>query len=642
MSNKEIKEFQAYTKQLLDLVINSIYTHKEIFLRELLSNASDALDKLRFASLTNPDIVTSNEEFYIEIKLDKDNRTISISDNGIGMTYDEVIQHIGTIAHSGTKSFFENLKLNNNQNINQKMELIGQFGVGFYSSFMVAKKVVILTKSPFSQEGVRWESIGDGTYSIEKYDKAIRGTTIILNLREDDANLEEGEKYSVFLEQWKIEELVKKYSDFIRYPIKMEVNIIEEKDTAEGKKSVEKKEIKTLNVMKPLWTRDKSEIKTEEYEEFYQATFHDWTKPFDVIHTKAEGLIEYVALLYIPSKAPFNLMTAEYERGLKLFSKNIFIMDNCKELIPEHYRFVKGLVDSPDFSLNISREILQHDRQLRIISKNIEKKITESLLLLLKDKRDEYEKWWREFGTVIKSGIYSDFMKERTYLIDLLIFESSNSPDKFTTLEEYISRMKPEQKEIFYISGTDRRLLENHPQVRSIIEKGFEVLYLVDRIDEFMMMNIPSYKEKQLKSLNKIEKDSEKSENLKIKESEIKPLLEIIEKNLAGKVKKVVLSNNLNDSLSCIVTENNGLSIQMEKVLSELEGKDFPKSEKILQLNPEHPIFKKLEASYKVDQNSPKISQFSQLFYDEALLVEGILPENPVTFISTINKLLEK
>lgn len=640
MSTKEVKEFQAYTKQLLDLVIHSIYTHKEIFLRELLSNASDALDKLRFAALTNPEIAGPEEEFFIEIKVDKDNRTITINDNGIGMTYEEVIQHIGTIAHSGTKNFFEKLKIN--QNIDNNIELIGQFGVGFYSSFMVAKNVVILTKSPFSKEGVRWESNGDGNYTIEKYDKPLRGTSIILHLRDDDTNIEEGEKYSIFLEEWKIEELVKKYSDFIRYPIKMEMTTFENDENSSEKKPKEKREIKILNSQKPIWTRDKSELKEEEYEEFYKASFHDWTKPIDVIHTKAEGLIEYVALLFIPSKAPFDLLTPDYEKGLKLYSKNIFIMDNCKELLPDHYRFVKGLVDSPDFSLNISREILQHDRQLRVISKNLEKKITESLLNLLKNKRDEYESWWKEFGTIIKTGIYSDFMKERSYLHELLLFESSNDPQKLTTLDEYLERMKDGQKEIYYVSGFDRKVVENHPQVRNTIDKGYEVLYLTDKIDEFMIINIPSYKEKQLKSLNRIEKDTEKSEALKIKEDQLKPLLELIEKNLAGKIKKVALSNNLKDSVSCLVSADGGMSIQMEKVLSEIEGRNFPKAEKILQINPDHPIFKKLEASFMVDQNSPKIAQFSELFYNEALLIEGILPENPSSFINTINTLLEK
>ncbi len=638
MSNKEVKEFQAYTKQLLDLVIHSIYTHKEIFLRELLSNASDALDKLRFASLTNPEIVSTNEEFFIEIKIDKDNRTISVIDNGIGMTYDEVIQHIGTIAHSGTKNFFQ--KLNSDQSNEKKIELIGQFGVGFYSSFMVAKKVVILTKSPFSNEGVRWESEGDSSYSIEKYEKPLRGTTIILHLREDDSTTLEGENYSTFLEEWKIEELVKKYSDFIRYPIKMEMTVYE--NEGKEKKPEEKKEIKILNSMKPLWVRDKSEIKEEEYEEFYKASFHDWVKPIEVIHTKAEGIIEYIALLFIPSKAPFDLMSAEYEKGLKLYSKNIFIMDNCKELIPDHYRFIKGLVDSPDFSLNISREILQHDRQLRIIAKNIEKKITESLTNLLKEKREEYEKWWEQFGTIIKSGIYSDFTKERTYLQDLLVLNSSNDSSKMTTLEEYINRMKPEQKEIYYISGFDRKILEDHPQVKRMREKGYEVIYLTDKIDDFMMMNIQSYKDKTLKSLNREEKDEDKSENLKIQENELKPLIDQIEKSLGGKVKKVVLTGNLKDSPSCLVSSDSGLSIQMEKVLSEVEGKAFPKAEKILQINPEHQLFKKLEAAYRVDQNSPKIAQYSELFYDEALLIEGILPENPSLFVNLINSILEK
>ncbi|MCR4421029.1 MAG: molecular chaperone HtpG [Exilispira sp.] len=642
-NTKEVKEFTAYTKQLLDLVIHSIYTHKEIFLRELISNASDALDKLRFASLTKPEIVSPEEEFFIEIKLDKKNRTISITDNGIGMTYDEVIQHIGTIAHSGTKTFFESLNIQDkSQNDLQKLDLIGQFGVGFYSSFMVAKNVVLLTKSAFTDEAVRWESTGDGSYTIEKYDKPLRGTTVILHLRDDDKNSEEGENYSVFLEEWKIEELIKKYSDFIRYPIKMEMTVYEDSQEKDEKKPKEKREIKILNSMKPLWMRDRQEIKPEEYEEFYKTTFHDWIKPIEIIHTKAEGIIEYTALLFIPSKAPLDLMSIEYEKGLRLYSKNIFIMESCKELLPDHYRFVKGLVDSPDFSLNISREILQHDRQLRIIAKNLEKKITDTLISMLKEKREEYENWWKEFGTIIKSGIYTDFIKERTYLHDLLIFQSTNDPVKYTTLDEYIGRMKENQKEIYYISGIDRIILENHPQVKNAKEEGYEVLFFLDKIDEFMVMNISSYKGKNLKALNRAENQEEKSDILKTREEELKPLLQQIEKHLGGKINKVVLSNNLKDSASCLVSSQNGLSIQMEKVLSELEGKAFPKAEKILQINPEHPIFNKLEASYKVDQNSPKISLYADLLYNEALLIEGILPDNPANFISTINNLLQK
>jgi len=644
MNSKETKEFQAYTKQLLDLVIHSIYIHKEIFLRELISNASDALDKIKFASLTNPNLLEKDEELYIEIKLDKDARTITINDNGIGMTYDEVIQHIGTIAHSGTRNFFENINENNENNkFNEtKLELIGQFGVGFYSSFMVAKKVVILTKSPFSDKGVRWESDGNGTYTIEEYDKPKRGTSVILFLRDDEKDSEntDEDSYSSYLEEWKIEELVKKYSDFIRYPIKMEMTTFEENKDEKDKKQKEKREIKVLNSMTPLWMREKSTIKKEEYDEFYKSTFHDFLSPEEVIHVKAEGVIEYTALLFIPSKAPFDIYSPEYQKGLKLYSKSVFVMDNCKDLLPDHYRFVKGLVDSPDFSLNISREILQHDKQLRVIAKNLEKKITDTLISMMKEKRDTYETWFKEFGPIVKSGIYADFLKEKTYLHDLLVFESTNDKSHMTSLDEYISRMKDGQKEILYISGFDRKILENHPQVKASIDKGYEVLFFLDKIDEFMAMNIPQYKDKPLKSLNRAESDEKKSDILKDKEGNIKELLTLIEKHLAGKVNKVELSNNLKDSPSCIVSSNSGLSLQMEKVLSEIEGQKIPKAEKILQLNPESPIFKRMEASFKVDQNSPKIKYFAEVLYGEALLHEGLLPEDSIEFVKSLNSLL--
>ncbi|MCX8059477.1 MAG: molecular chaperone HtpG [Spirochaetes bacterium] len=687
MERKETLSFQAHTKQLLDLMIHSIYTHKEIFLRELISNSSDALDKLRFKALTDPSILGKDEELLIEIKIDEKNRSISVSDNGIGMTYEEVINNIGTIANSGSKAFFEaiNKEKDNKKGSNfENLELIGQFGVGFYSSFMVAKKVVILTKSPFSEKGVRWESKGDGEYTIEDYDKATRGTKIILYLRDKKEENDDFD-YDELLKQYKIESLVKKYSDFIRYPIKMEVEIEEYPKKDDGtpdydKKPIKKKEIKTLNSMQPIWQKDKSSVKDEEYFEFYKSTFHDWTDPLDYIYIKGEGTIEFKALLFIPKKAPFDLYSPEYKKGLRLYSKNVFIMENCEEILPDHFKFIKGLVDSPDFSLNISREILQHTKQLKTISKNIEKKIYDKLISLMKDKRKQYEDWFKDFGTIIKTGIYQDFSKENTKLKDLLVFESTytitkekektikeninsdksnqkteegkesekkdlsseNNISKMTTLKEYVERMKKDQDKIYYISGKDKNTLLNIPQMEAIKEKGYEVLLFLDNIDEFIVPMMHDYEGKQFQSVLNAEIDKEKKEIIKTEEETSKELLNYLKEILKDKVVDVRFTTKLKESPACVVSASEHMSLQMEKILSEFEKIDFPKIDKILEINPEHEVYKTLKAKFAVDAKHPDIYEIAHLLYDQAMLAQGFLPEDPINFAKKIATLISK
>lgn len=679
MERKETLSFQAHTKQLLDLMIHSIYTHKEIFLRELISNASDALDKLRFKSLTDPSLIGKDEELFIEIKIDEKNRSITVSDNGIGMTYEEVINNIGTIANSGSKAFFEAIskeKGDKKIDTSENLELIGQFGVGFYSSFMVAKRVVILTKSPFSEKGVRWESKGDGEYTIEDYDKATRGTKVILYLRDKKEENDEFD-YDELLKEYKIESLVKKYSDFIRYPIKMEVEVEEYPKKEDGspdydKKPTKKREIKTLNSMQPIWQKDKSQVKDEEYFEFYKSTFHDWTNPFDYIYIKGEGAIEFKALLFIPKKAPFDLYSPEYKKGLRLYSKNVFIMDNCEELLPDYFKFVKGLVDSPDFSLNISREILQHTKQLKTIAKNIEKKIYDKLLNLLKERRTEYEEWFKDFGTIIKTGIYQDFAKENAKLKDLLLFESTytisleKEKDKIktekdktkesdenikneeknngnmTTLKEYVERMPKDQDKIYYISGKDKNTLLNIPQMEAIKEKGYEVLFFLDNIDEFIVPMMHDYEGKEFLSVINAEIDKEKKEKIKSEEETSKELLNYIKEILKDKVVDVRFTTKLKESPACVVSASEHLSLHMEKILSEFEKVNFPKIDKVLEINPDHEVYKTLKAKFAVDAKHPDISEIANLLYDQAMLAQGFLPEDPASFAKKIANLISK
>ena len=604
---KEEKIFKAETKELLNLMIHSIYTNKEIFLRELISNANDAIDKLKFQSLTNNELLKGDDKFKIEISVDKDNGTLTIKDNGIGMTYDEVDENIGTIAKSGSKVFKEQLEAAKKADI----DIIGQFGVGFYSAFIVADKVTLETRSPYSENGVRWVSSGDGNYEIEEISKENRGTEITLHLKD-------GEEYSEFLEEWKIKDLVKKYSNYIRYEIYFKDEVI--------------------NSTKPIWKRDKKELKDEDYNEFYKVTFHDWNDPLFHINLKVQGNIEYNALLFIPKKLPFDYYTKNFKRGLQLYTKNVFIMEKCEDLIPEYFNFISGLVDCDSLSLNISREILQQNSELQAISKNLEKKIISELEKVLKNDREKYIEFWKEFGRCIKGGVQDMFGMNKEKLQDLLIFISSHD-DKYTTLKEYVDRMG-ETKEILYIPAESIDAVKALPKMEKLKEQGREVLILTDKIDEFTLMAMRDYSGKEFKSINssdfKLFDDKEKEEEVKKIADENKTLIEKAKEFLKDKVNEVELSNNIGNSASSLLAKG-GLSLEMEKTLSEMtNNNDAPKAEKILAINPEHVLFDKLKAAEGTDN----FNKLVDILYNQALLLEGFSIENPVEFIKNLNDLL--
>lgn len=604
---KESKAFQAETKELLNLMINSIYTNKEIFLRELISNASDAIDKLKFTALTNSEILGENSEFKITLAVDKDKREITITDNGIGMTYDEVAENIGTIAKSGSKAFKEKL-----ENVSKDdVDIIGQFGVGFYSGFMVADTMTILTKSPNSDKGVKWYSSGDGAYEIEEIDREERGTSITLIIKA-------GEEFDTFLEDWKIKELVKKYSDYVRYPIYFNNEVI--------------------NSTKPIWKTDKNSLKDEDYNEFYKANFHDWEDPMLHLHLKVQGSVEYTALLYIPKKAPMDFYSKDYKKGLQLYTKNVFIMDKCDELIPEYFSFIKGLVDCDNLSLNISREILQQNSELQAISKNLEKKIISELEKILKKDREKYIEFWEAFGRNIKFGIHDMFGMNKDKLQNLLIFRTSLD-EKYSTLKEYVDRMG-ERKEILYVVGEDLATVTSLPKMETLKEKGIEVLLLTDRIDEFALKTMMEFEGKIFKSINdsdfKIDDSKEKEEEIKKLSEDNRSLLDKIKDTLSGKIVDVELSNDLGKGASALLAKGN-ISLEMEKVLSQLPGNEEVKAEKILALNPEHPVFKKLQTL----ENSEEFKDLLDVLYTEALILEGFQIENPVEFIKKLNNLLK-
>ena len=605
---KEEKIFKAETKELLNLMIHSIYTNKEIFLRELISNANDAIDKLKFKSLTDTDILKGDDKFKIDISVDKDNRTLTITDNGIGMTYEEVDDNIGTIAKSGSKLFKEQLEEAKKGDI----DIIGQFGVGFYSGFIVADKITLETKSPYSENGVKWISSGDGNYEIEEISKQDRGTKITLHLKD-------GDEYNEFLEDWKIKELVKKYSNYIRYEIYFGDEVI--------------------NSTKPIWKKDKKELKDEDYNEFYKATFHDWNDPLLHINLKVQGNIEYDALLFIPKKLPFDYYTKNFKRGLQLYTKNVFIMEKCEDLIPEYFNFISGLVDCDSLSLNISREILQQNAELQVISKNLEKKITSELEKILKNDREKYVEFWKEFGRSIKAGVQDMFGMNKEKLQDLLIFVSSHD-DKYTTLKEYVDRMG-DNKEILYVPAESIDAVKSLPKMEKLKEQGREVLILTDKIDEFTLMAMRDYSGKEFKSINssdfKFSDDKEKEEEVKKIADENKELIEKAKEFLKDKVSEVELSNNIGNSASSLLAKG-GLSLEMEKTLSEMtNNNDAPKAEKILAINPEHILFNKLKSSI----NTEDFNKLVDVLYNQALLLEGFNVENPAEFIKNLNSLIK-
>ena len=604
---KESRVFRAETKELLNLMIHSIYTNKEIFLRELISNANDAIDKLKFKSLTETNILGEDTNFKIDITVDKDNKTITISDNGIGMTFDEVDENIGTIAKSGSKLFKEQLE----EAKKSEVDIIGQFGVGFYSGFIVADKIVLETKSPYSEKGVRWTSDGTGEYEIEEIEKEKRGTSITLYIKD-------GDDYSEFLEEWKIKDLVKKYSNYIRYEIYFKDEVI--------------------NSTKPIWKKDKSELKDEDYNEFYKATFHDWNDPLLHINLKVQGNIEYNSLLFIPKKLPYDFYTKSFKRGLQLYTKNVFIMEKCEELIPEYFSFISGLVDCDGLSLNISREILQQNSELQAISKNLEKKIISELEKLLKNDREKYIEFWKEFGRNIKAGVQDMFGMNKDKLQNLLIFMSSYE-DKYVTLKEYVERMG-ENKEILFVSGENIDMVKALPKMEKLKEQGKEVLILTDKIDEFTLTAMMNYDGKEFKSINstdfKLEEDKEKEEKIKKIAEESKSLLEKIKDSLKDKVSEVELNNNIGNSASSLLAKG-PISLEMEKVLADMPGAEMNKAIKVLALNPEHSLFEKLKSA----ENSEDFTKIVDILYNQALILEGFPIDNPVQFIKNLNSLIK-
>lgn len=650
--SKEMHEFQAETKQLLDLMVNSIYTNKEIFLRELISNASDAIDKAHFESLTNMDLLEGDSNFEIYVVPDEKSGTLTIADNGIGMNRDELVENIGTIAKSGTKLYLKKLKeaKENNDSVSDK-EMIGQFGVGFYSAFMVADRVSIVTRKAGEKQGWRWESKGDGSFSIEEADKEKRGTTITLYLNKEYFGKKAEDNYT---DTYKLENLVKKYSDYVRYPIKMNFvteEIPKDKDgkPIEGAKPEKKEEIRTLNSMQPLWTRNKSEIKDEEYNEFFKNQFREWENPQEIFHTKAEGAVEYTALMFIPAHAPFNLYHTDFEAGMQLYSRHVFIMDKCKDLLPDYLRFVKGLVDSPDLSLNISRELLQQSRELKVIGKNLEKTILKSLEKMLKKDREKYEKFWAEFGKSLKIGIYGSMYTGNDIvakLKDLLLFTSSKD-GKLVTLKEYTERMPESQKKIYYAAGKDKATLEMLPQMELIREKGIEVLFLTDPVDEFAIETLREYDSKQFHSISRGELDLDDAESQEVKKEtediakKNDDLMKDIKEVLGSKISDVKISTRLKSSAVCLVADAAGPSLSMEQTFADMDNPLF-KAQRILEINPKHELFKRLQDLHSNGKETQEFKDYCDLLYTQALLIEGILPENPVDFANKIAALMAK
>lgn len=628
----QTKEFKAESKRLLDMMINSIYTHKEIFLREIISNASDAIDKLYFKSLTDTSVGMKKSDFAINIAIDKENRTLTVSDNGIGMTEEDLENNLGTIANSGSFAFKKD------NDLGDDVDIIGQFGVGFYSTFMVAKEVTVVTKAFGSEQAYKWTSDGVEGYTIEECDKPDGvGTTITLKLKDDT----DDEKYSIYLDQYQIQSLVKKYSDYIRFPIRMEVEHTHYNE--EGKEPEVHKAIETLNSMTPIWKKNKSELKDEDYNNFYMEKFGDYEPPVTHIHSKNEGVATYDALLYIPARAPFDYYSKDYEKGLQLYSSGVMIMEKCADLLPDWFSFVKGVVDSEDLSLNISRELLQQDRQLKIIAKNLEKSIKNELAKLLKNDREKYEKFYSVFGLQFKFGIYQSYGAANETLKDLLMFPSSFD-GKNVTLKEYVSRMKEDQKEIYYACGETKERIEMLPQLEKIKDKGYEVLYFTQDVDEFAIKVMINYDGKPFKSISDADLDldtEEEKEEAKKLDEENKDMFTFMQEAIADKVKTVRLSKKLKTHPVCLSSDGS-ITIEMEKVLNAMPQNDGNKvkAEKALEINPNHPIFEKLKDLYANDKD--KLKDYAKLLYDQALLIEGMSIDNPVEFANLVCELMTK
>lgn len=647
---KERHEFQAETKQLLDLMIHSIYTNKEIFLRELISNASDAIDKLHYESLTDRELLEGDAEFSVRLAVDKDAKTLTIADNGIGMDKQDIVDNLGMIAHSGTKEFLERLReaKEKDADVSDK-ELIGQFGVGFYSAFMVAKKVIVKTRKAGTTAGWSWESTGDGSYTLDEAAVARHGTAIVLELKDEFTSGD-----ADFLDEDSIAGLVKKYSDYIRYPVKMNVTVEEIPKNEDGKpiegaEPKQKTELKTLNSMQPLWTRNKSDITKDEYKDFFRHQFYEWEEPMEIFHTKAEGTVEYTALLFIPGSAPFNLYYSDYEPGVQLYSRHVFIMDKCKDFLPDYLRFIKGLVDSPDLSLNISREILQQSRSLKLIGKNLEKNILKTLARKLEKDREGYEKFWAEYGKSLKIGIYSGMMTGESHiekLKDLVLFLSS-AEGKLVSLKEYTARMKSGQEKIYYAAGKDKESIDAMPQTELLRDRGIEVLYLLDPVDEFAVEAIREYDGKTFHSVSRgdldLEDDAFKEEKKKNEDlaKSNEELLKDVKDVLGAKVADVRLSNRLKSGAVCIVADAAGPSIAMEQAFAGANN-PFMKARRILEINPHHDLFGKLQKVHEGGKDSAAFKEYSGLLYDQALLLEGIMPDDPAAFANKVAQLMAK
>lgn len=623
------KQFKAESKKLLDMMINSIYTHKEIFIRELISNASDAIDKLYFRSLTDDSVALSRDDFKINIDLDKDARTITITDNGIGMTAEELESNLGTIAKSGSLNF---KKENSDSENSDDISVIGQFGVGFYSSFMVADRVEVVSKAFGEDTAHKWISEGVDGYTIEECEKAEAGTVITLHIKEDNEN----ESYSDYLEQYKIDELIKKYSDYIRYPICMEMSHQVPDPDNEGEYITELS-VETLNSMVPLWRKSKSEIKNEDYNEFYKSKYMDYSDPVCVIHSKTEGQATFDALMFIPENPPYDYYSKEYEKGLQLYSNGVLIMDKCADLLPDYFSFVKGLVDSADLSLNISREMLQHDHQLRIIAKAIDKKLKNELKKMLNNDREKYEKFFKTFGLQLKYGVYANYGMEKDSLKDLLVFESSNA-DGMTTLKEYVGRMADSQDTIYYACGDSVQKISMLPQLDAVKEKGFEVLFFTDEVDEFAIQMLMEYDGKKFANICKddidLSTDAEKEAMAK-KNEESKELLDKIKDSLGGAVSAVKLSDKLGSHPVSLSTEGY-VSLEMEKVLNSMPGANQGvKAQLVLEINSKHSIAEKLSAA-----DDDTLKKYASLLYSSARLIAGLDIENPTEFSDMIAEMI--
>jgi molecular chaperone HtpG len=614
------KQFKAESKRLLDIMINSIYTHKEIFLRELISNASDALDKRHYILLTDKNKKNDNDELSIHLIPDMNDKILTIIDSGIGMNKEELEENLGVIAKSGSLAF----KLENN--IKDKNDIIGQFGVGFYSAFMIADQVTVISRKHGEKQAYKWISSGSDGYTIEETSKDEVGTEIILKLKNDEESLK-------YLEEYTLKDLVKKYSDFIKYPIIMKVTKSRPKKDNE-KEYEDYLEDEILNNMTPIWRKKKKELKDEDYENFYNEQKFGYDKPLRVIHSSVEGAISYDALLFIPSELPYDFYTKEFQKGLELYSSNVLIIERCSDLLPDYFGFVKGIVDSPDVSLNISRELLQHDKQLQTIAKNLKDKIKNELLDLMKNDREKYDIFFKNFGRIIKYGVYNEWGVNKDFLVDLLMFYSSDK-EKLITLDEYVSNMKNDQKYIYYATGEDINLIDKLPQTEFAKDKGYEIIYLTEEVDEFAVKVLNKYKEKEFKSVSSESENDTKEENNDIED--YKDIFEFMKNILKDKVKNVKSTTKLKTHPACITTDGE-LSIEMEKVLSSMPNSEGLKAEKILEINTNHKVFELIKDAFKNDKN--KLEKITKVLYNQSLLIEGLSVEDPVEYANDVYSLL--